>query len=745
VTSGRERIRGVLALLSALVALAAAPAAPGAATAAEPTEAAKIEVGHESTAALASGPEGSVYFVADGMLGRVGADGTVSETKLSEGVDRVEAATAGPEGDIWVTTRERIDRIAPDGTVTGFGLPKGSGEAGAIAVTADGTAWATTWAPHRHDEEETGPAYVVRVGGDGKVTRIALPGADRRRFTAPGSIVAGPGGEAWFTDPSLRKVGRIAADGTVTEYGVRLAPEVLTPDGPGKLWFVGVEGVGTIDAGGKVEEVRVGNFGRISLGGDHGAVAGPEGDLWLIGEATRVLRVTPSGHVDEVLGTGTTAAGIVASGGSIWVGTIGSYKGFQGPGPILRYTAGLPGIEVRPGTAVVDGAGKVAVHLSCGGSSSGCEGEVKLHLEHGEEVVQHYAVGAEAEGEVSLALPAGEAKLLRAHGYERVWVSADGAGAYGGSTELILRAARTPVPRAGAPVVMPLPEDVGVAGLAAGPGRTLWTGGDVGRLNRVGAGGQVSTVDVPGLEVQPLVIGSDAHRDVWFEGSAPPWYAPETEPVVGFVEPDGTLWQRQLPAGPAFQDAAVGADGEAWVLRGQARRRGVIERVARGASLKRFKVGAEARAIAVGGDGAWFAEKGPKVVHIDRAGKRHVFSLGTGGTVESIALGKGGAVWLGLGRHGGKPAAIARLYPDGKLARHEVEGVGEVGTLLVDRKGRLWFSSEFPRRIGTMTPAGKVKLTRRGAAAGAGAVTLGPGGDVWFGDYEQETLAGFRP
>jgi hypothetical protein len=44
-----------------------------------------------------------------------------------------------------------------------------------------------------------------------------------------------------------------------------------------------------------------------------------------------------------------------------------------------------------------------------------------------------------------------------------------------------------------------------------------------------------------------------------------------------------------------------------------------------------------------------------------------------------------------------------------------------------------------------MTPGGRVRLTRRGAAAGAGSVTVGPDGNVSFGDYEQNTLAGFRP
>jgi len=736
-----------LALIAAMAALACVgPVAARAEEAPDPTRAVEIETGRESTGALASGPDGSVFFVVDDELGRVGADGAVTETKLSEGLGEVQDAVVGPAGEIWATTPDRLNRIAPDGTVTSFGMPPGSGRAGDVAIAPDGSLWVEAWASQYANERSFGKAFVVRFRPDGKATRFALPGPAKRRFEGPGSIVAGPGGDIWFAEPAFRRVGRIAPDGGLTEYPVRLRPSVLVPDGAGKLWFVGEGGVGKIDGNGRVEELRAGEFEGFSIGNGRDAVVGPEGDLWWIAEATRILRATPSGHLDVIRGTGSpTPTSIAATASSVLVGTAGGYKGFQGPGPILRFTAGLAGVEVRPGVASVDGAGKVPVHLSCGGSSAGCSGVLTLLFDGGGEATAPFALAAQSDGEASVALPAAEAKLLAEGGYLRVSAYANGTGIYGGGSHLTLGAARAPRPRPGRPVVMPLPEGAGTAGLAPGAGRTLWAGADIGRLTRITTGGKVSTVAVPGLEVAPIVIGADARRDVWFAGSLDGLFQPGTEPVIGRLAPDGKLWQRRLPRGPGLREAAVGADGEAWVLRADGRRPGTIEHLAPSRKLTRFATGAEPGAIAVGRDGAWFAQTGPKVVHITGSGRRQVFPIPHGGFVSGLALGRRGAVWLSLSYRKHIPAAIARLEPDGRVVEHRLERTSEVGSLAVAPNGEVWFSSEFPRRIGRLAPSGKVTVTRRGAAAGAGAVAIGPDGNAWFIDYEQRTLAGFRP
>ena len=88
------------------------------------------------------------------------------------------------------------------------------------------------------------------------MTPVPVPGAGAAAGRTAASIVASPNGDIWFTDPAFNQVGRITPDTKLTEFSVRLHPEVLAGDGAGGLWFVGLGGVGRIDSAGKVQELR---------------------------------------------------------------------------------------------------------------------------------------------------------------------------------------------------------------------------------------------------------------------------------------------------------------------------------------------------------------------------------------------------------------------------------------------------------------------------------------------------------
>ena len=350
---------------------------PGAGSAAAEIEPTRVEVAGYFAGPLTAGPEGALWFAGAKKLGRVGADGKVVELPLPDQIGSPQGITAGPEGNLWISTTREVDRVTTTGSLTRFPLPHPDEKAGRIAVDRAGRAWFTVWlgkGSHR-EGRSSGRAYVVRLDADGTMSRFPIPGRARQRSEGPTAIVNGPDGDVWFADPGLNRIGRVTPDGRIAEYRVRVRPQALAA-GPGdSLWFAGWGGAGTIDASGKVRVLRTGVFEGLEIGSNGAATVGPEGDLWFIGAATRVLRLTPSGRLNVIRGPGAPAAGEIAVGpdGDIWVSTMANPIKFVTEAPLLRYEPGLPGIEVRPGTAIVRG-GRVTIRLACGGSTRGCAG-----------------------------------------------------------------------------------------------------------------------------------------------------------------------------------------------------------------------------------------------------------------------------------------------------------------------------------------------------------------------------------
>jgi virginiamycin B lyase len=716
------------------------PVAGGAAT--DPTWSTEGEVRHDAAGPLASGPENALWFAAGTKLGRIEGDGTVTERPLSESVGSLQAIVAGREGALWATRGQEVDRITLSGEVSRFPLPRDNEKVGQITVAEDGALWFTVWAREASKERVFGRAYVVRMQPDGHMTRFPLRGPARRRHEPPASIVSGPGDAVWFTDPAFSRVGRLTPDGKLTEFQVRLRPEVLAPDDVGGLWFVGFGGAGKISAGGEVRELRTGNFYGLPIGSAFGAVAGPEGDLWFIGGATRLMRLTPSGELTVVRGPGAPAAMHIALGpeGSVWLSTVSNpIKGVLGA-PLLRYEPGLPGIEVRPGfTTVKDG--RLRIPLSCGGSVSACSGEAKIVLGRKRVISSAYRLAAESDGSATLTLPARERQRLAQSGYSRVAAYASADGGYEGFSEIVLRSPHPPAPRRGRSLVMPLPEDIELDGFVRGPGAAFWTGGGIGRFNRILPGGRVSTVNVPGLGVEPVPLGFGPHRELWFFE----YRGYQSESVLGRLAPGGKLSRVRLPAGPHLEDASLGADGEIWVVRSDYPDRGVIDRVSARGEISRFPVGVEPGTIVAGGDGsAWFAESGPRIVHIGPSGEMRIFHLPHKGFVDGMALGRRGELWFTHWSRRYLPPAIGHIAPDGRIVERPVRHVGEPQSILVAPDGNVWFTTEFTRRIVRMSPGGKLKAWRRGAAA-AGAIALGSEGNIWFAAADQNTIAAFHP
>jgi streptogramin lyase len=671
------------------------------------------------------GPESALWFTNGKKLGRLDTAEKLTELPLSTPIGPARDIVMGPDGALWATSKSEIDRITTAGKVTRFPLPPKDGEAGSIAVAADGTLWVTTWARQHAKERSFGKAYVVRLTPGGDATSFALPGPARGREQAPGSIVAGPGGDIWFTDPGLGRFGRFTRDGKLTEFHNRLRPEALAADSTGGLWFVGSYGVGTIAADGTVHELRVGNFYELGVGGGFDAIDGPEGDLWFIGGATRVMRMTPSGHLDVLRGEGAPGAWhlVLAADGKIWVST--EPHPIKGPvySPLLQFRPGSPGIEVEPAIARVKD-GRVPVALSCGGSTSACSGEVTMLFGHKREATIPYELAAESHGTATIALPPAVRRTLAQSGFLRVSVLATAEGGTEGFTQLVLRAPRLPAPRPGHPLLLPLPENIEPRGWERAPDGFTWAGGDVGRFTRISPAGDVSTVVVPGLDAEPVPIGFDARGSLWFSE----YHYEDALSVLGRLSPDGKLEQVHLPTGPPpTYEAALGPHGELWVPRSDYSHAGQLDKIEPGGKVRRFAIGTEPGALTPDAHGGiWFSGAGPQIVHINAGGRRRVFPIPHDGFVAAIALGRHGELWFAhWARHTRPSCAIGHFSPGGRVVEYPVPHVGELFGISIMRNGNLAFETEFPSGEGRMTPQGKViALHRHHQARGSHARTI---------------------
>ena len=138
--------------------------------------------------------------------------------------------TAGPDGNLWATCQlnNRILRITPSGVITTYPLPEGTSSPLRIAAGHDGRLWFTTRSNQIGAIDPT----------TGEVEAFRLPG------TPPlgglfklSEIVAGPGGDMWFTSKNTNQIGRITTRGVITRYTVTSGSS--TPTGPAGITTLG--------------------------------------------------------------------------------------------------------------------------------------------------------------------------------------------------------------------------------------------------------------------------------------------------------------------------------------------------------------------------------------------------------------------------------------------------------------------------------------------------------------------------
>jgi streptogramin lyase len=232
-------------------------------------------------------------------------------------------------------------RAAP--TVNEYPISPGTNR-GPIGVAAgpDGNVWFT-----ESKGSPLSPPGIGSITPSGEVSEyrnvlLAGPAA---------SITLGPDHNLWFTEPSSHVIGRIAADGTITEFPIPLTakPEGIVAGPDGNLWYAqeaGHGGIGRISTSGKVTEFEAG----LTTGSKpFGIAAGPDGALWFTESGSGVIgRITTSGTITQYnsgLAGGSRPLGIAAGpDGALWfteAGGQGAIGHITTSGTIAQYTSGL--------------------------------------------------------------------------------------------------------------------------------------------------------------------------------------------------------------------------------------------------------------------------------------------------------------------------------------------------------------------------------------------------------------------
>lgn len=157
---------------------------------------------------------------ANGARSLAQAQPAVTEYAIPTDKSQPFGITAGPFGTMWFTegNANKIGKIAMNGHITEYPVPTADSNPGSLVTGMGGAVWFV----------ERFGNKIGRITTDGnQVNEYAIPTAGQPATTASGQtvttslpqgIVNGPDNALWFTEQAGNKIGRITADGTITEY-----------------------------------------------------------------------------------------------------------------------------------------------------------------------------------------------------------------------------------------------------------------------------------------------------------------------------------------------------------------------------------------------------------------------------------------------------------------------------------------------------------------------------------------------
>jgi streptogramin lyase len=280
-------------------------------------------------------------------------------------------------------------------------------------------------------------------------------------------------------------------------------------------------------------------------------------------------------------------------------------------------------------------------------------------------------------------------------------------------------------------------QNVGPAGIAAGPDGNLWfteVGDRIGRITPAGHVDEFSAGITPGAFPQQITTGPDGNL----------WFTETFKDQIGRITPTGHVdeFGTNITAGSHPLGIAAGADGNLWFAEPDTHR---IGRITTAGHVDEFTSGitplAHIEGITAGPDGnLWFTEhgdNGQKIGRITTGGAVQEFSMGITSNSQPtrITAGPDGNLWFT--EYAG---VIGRITPAGVINEYGTAFGLTAGSLPLGiapgPDGNVWFVEESGGHIGRITPAGHIDEFPSGPPGETDPkeIAAGPDGNLWFTD-----------
>lgn len=199
--------------------------------------------------------------------------------------------------------------------VTSYNVP-----ASALAIGSDKALWFTNSSANA----------IGRLASDGTITEYSIPTSN----AGPDGIAAGPDNALWFTEQCAGKIGRVTTGGVFTEYSVPafanqqyVVPTQIAAGLDGALWFTDecASYIGRITTTGSISQTAatLDNYGPSngpSTSRPNGLAAGPDGAMWFTAGVNAIGRITSNLVVSSFVIPSANSAGSITKGpdGALW-------------------------------------------------------------------------------------------------------------------------------------------------------------------------------------------------------------------------------------------------------------------------------------------------------------------------------------------------------------------------------------------------------------------------------------------
>ncbi len=252
---------------------------------------------------LIAASDGNLWFTESGQIGRITPRGVITEFSIpADG--SLNGLAMGPDGNIWFTDGAgSIGRLNPhDGRVTKFALPS-HGVIPSSIVVWEGSLWFEV-DPGTYP---AGSSELGRITAEGVITEFPLPIAN---------LVVGPDGNLWVAGGAIANaaIGRMSPTGVMRWFpvpGLDVAPCLITAGPDDAIWFIAVDEGYSGTCVGQIKRITPGGIvtafslpSNPSLGqnaaGAYDLASGADGNLWFVaGDEHTLGRITPQGAIAE--------------------------------------------------------------------------------------------------------------------------------------------------------------------------------------------------------------------------------------------------------------------------------------------------------------------------------------------------------------------------------------------------------------------------------------------------------------